>query len=221
MVNKVKCVIFDFDNTLVKSNIDFPAMKIEMTRFTKNYGLEFGSEEEIPHKYTAGNIIDRAESFDKRNGTVLVPQLWSVVEEFERKGMENITIADDIFDMLKALKNDNIDATLFTNNASNPTVEVLKRFNLFDYFSLIIAREDVSKMKPDKEGIDLILNKKNLQPTEALFVGDSWVDAKAANEAGVPFVLIRDCILDEKKYGIDIWKHVRSMTEFITLLKES
>ena len=63
MVNKVKCVIFDFDNTLVKSNIDFPAMKIEMTRFTKNYGLEFGSEEEIPHKYTAGNIIDRAESF--------------------------------------------------------------------------------------------------------------------------------------------------------------
>ncbi len=220
MINSLKCIIFDFDNTLVKSNIDFPKMKIEMARLTKNFGLEFGSEEEIPHKYTAGNIIDKAESFDKRNGTMLVPELWQVVEEFERKGMENITIDQDVLSMLNSMKSFKIETTLLTNNACNPTVEVLKRFNILDYFSMIVAREDVKKMKPDKEGIDLILFKMNLHPDEVIFIGDSWVDAKAANEAGVPFVLIRNDLLDAQKYGITIWKHIRSMAELVQIIKK-
>lgn len=195
-------------------------MKIEMAHLTKNFGLEFGSEEEIPHKYTAGNIIDKAESFDKRNGTMLVPQLWQIVEEFERKGMESITIDQDVLTMLELMKESEIETTLLTNNACNPTIEVLKRFNMTDYFSMIVAREDVTKMKPDKEGIDLILLKMNLQPDEALFVGDSWVDAKAANDAGVLFVLIRNDLLDAQKYGITIWKHIRSMTELVQILIE-
>ncbi len=221
MINSLKGIIFDFDNTLVKSNIDFPGMKIEMARLTKNFGLEFGIEEEIPHKYTAGNIIDKAESFDKRNGTMLVPQLWQVVEEYERKGMENITIDQDVLTMLNSMKNFKIETALLTNNACNPTVEVLKRFNMIDYFSIIVAREDVKKMKPDKEGIDLILLRMKLHPNEVLFIGDSWVDAKAANEAEVPFVLIRNDLLDTQKYGITIWKHIRSMGELIQVLKES
>ena len=220
MKNSLKCIIFDFDNTLVQSHIDFPAMKLAMTRFTKNYGLEFGSEEEIPHKYTAGNIIDKAESFDKRNGTVLVPQLWSVVEEFERKGMENLTIDERVFSTLKIIKKNAIESTLLTNNALNPTIEVLKRYELFEYFSLVIAREHVKKMKPDSEGIKLILSKLHLQPEEVLFVGDSWVDAKAANEAGIRFVLIRDEILDSEKYKITIWKHIRSIDELVAITEE-
>lgn len=195
-------------------------MKVEMARLTTKFGLEFGSEEEIPHKYTAGNIINKAESFDKRNGTMLVPELWQIVEEFERKGMENVTIEQDILSTLDSIKRAEIETTLLTNNACNPTVEVLKRFNMINYFSIIVAREDVSKMKPDKEGIDFILSKMNLQPDEAIFVGDSWVDAKAANEAGVAFVLIRNDLLDAQKYGITIWKHIRSMVELVQIIKK-
>ncbi len=221
MINSLKCIIFDFDNTLVKSNIDFPKMKVEMARLTTKFGLEFGSEEEIPHKYTAGNIIDKAESFDKRNGTILVPELWEIVEEFERKGMENITIDQDVLTTLDSIMKLEIESALLTNNACNPTMEVLTKFNMTNYFSLIVAREDVTKMKPDKEGIELILSKMGLQPDEVLFVGDSWIDAKAANEAKVSFILIRNDLLDAQKYGITIWKHIRSMVELIQILSEN
>ncbi|MHA1557763.1 MAG: HAD family hydrolase, partial [Candidatus Heimdallarchaeota archaeon] len=140
--------------------------------------------------------------------------------EYERKGMENITIDQDVLTMLNSMKSFKIETALLTNNACNPTVEVLKKFNMIDYFSIIVAREDVKKMKPDKEGIDLILSKMNLHPNEVIFIGDSWVDARAANKAGVPFVLIRNDLLDTQKYDITIWKHIRSMTELGQIIEK-
>ena len=97
-------IIFDFDNTLVKSNINFPAMKISMARVAKKHGLDFGEEQEIPNRFTAGNIIDQVETFDKKNDTQLASELWDLVENFERMGMEDIAIDDDVIQMLEYLK---------------------------------------------------------------------------------------------------------------------
>ncbi|MFW9923188.1 MAG: HAD family hydrolase [Candidatus Thorarchaeota archaeon] len=216
----LKGLIFDFDNTLVKSHIDFPAMKISMAQFTKQHGLEFGLEEEIPNKYTAGNIIDAADEFDRRNGTLLVPQLWSIVEEFESKGMENLSIDKEVFSLLNLLKEKNISIALLTNNSREPTLQVLKEYNLYDYFSVIIAREDVFRMKPDKEGICLILQKMNLKINEVALVGDSWVDGRAAINASIRFILFREELLDTEKYGIEIWQFFSKMEDLIAFIND-
>ncbi|NHJ32432.1 MAG: HAD-IA family hydrolase [Asgard group archaeon] len=211
-------IIFDFDNTLVKSNINFPAMKISMARAAKKHGLDFGNDEDIPHRYTAGNIIDQVEEFDKKNDTQLVVELWEMVEKYERMGMENITIAEDVLQMLKYLKDKGISASILTNNAKKPTLEVLERYNILDYFDLVIAREDVSRMKPDKEGLEIIVNKLKLNPDKVIFVGDSWVDGVAAVKAKIRFVLFRKKILDSNRHNIKIWKHIRTMKELVEIL---
>jgi len=211
-------IIFDFDNTLIKSNINFPAMKISMARAAKKHGLDFGNEEDIPHRFTAGNIIDQVEEFDKKNDTQLVAELWGLVEKFERMGMENISIDDDVLQMLEYLKKKGISASILTNNAKKPTMEVLERFNLMDYFDIVIAREDVKRMKPNKEGLEIIVKKLNLNPDKVIFVGDSWVDGVAAVNAKIRFILLHKKLLDSNKYNIKIWKHVQSMKELVELL---
>ncbi len=218
MTNKEIAIIFDFDNTLVKSNIDFPAMKISMARAAKQHGLDFGDEVEIPNRFTAGNIIDQVEAHDKEKGTKLATELWGIVEQFERMGMENISIEDDVLHMLEYMKTKGISTSILTNNAKQPTIEVLERFNILDYFDLVVAREDVERMKPDKEGIELIIQKLSLNPEKVIFVGDSWVDGVAAGNANIQFVLFRKDLLDEKKYNIKIWKHIRTMKEFVALI---
>jgi phosphoglycolate phosphatase len=211
-------IIFDFDNTLVKSNINFPAMKISMARAASKYGLEFGDEENIPHRYTAGNIIDQVEEFDKKNDTQLADELWLMVEKFERMGMENTSIDDDVLEMLDYLKKKGISISILTNNAKKPTVEVLERFNISDYFDIVIAREDVSRMKPDKEGLEVIVKKLKLNPDKVIFVGDSWVDGVAAVNANIRFVLLRNKILDASKYNMKIWKHVQTIKELVEII---
>lgn len=211
-------LIFDFDNTLIKSNINFPAMKISMARAAKKHGLDFGKEEDIPHRYTAGNIIDQVEEFDRKNDTQLVPELWDLVEKFERLGMENISIDEDVLQMLEYLKKKGISASILTNNAKKPTIEVLERFNISDYFDIVIAREDVKKMKPDKEGLEVIVQKLKLNLDKVIFVGDSWVDGVAAVNAKIRFILFNKKLLDSNKYNIKIWKHVQTMNELVELL---
>ncbi|NHJ03530.1 MAG: HAD family hydrolase [Candidatus Heimdallarchaeota archaeon] len=219
-MSEIKAVIFDFDNTLVKSHIDFPSMKISMAQQAKKHGLDFGEEKEIPHKFTAGNIIEKVKEYDEQNGTNLASQLWNLVEKFEREGMEDLTIDSDVFSLLENLQNQGIILCLFTNNAKKPTLEVLQLHDMQKYFQIIVAREDVFQMKPDSEGIDLILKKLDLKPEQVILVGDSWVDGKAANNANVRFVLFREEKLDQEKYGIEIWKHTNSIIDVLSIFKE-
>lgn len=52
------------------------------------------------------------------------------------------------------------------------------------YFRLIIGYECVKKLKPDPEGINLILEKMNISPSETIMIGDTNVDILAGKNAG-------------------------------------
>ncbi|MEA2071910.1 MAG: HAD-IA family hydrolase [Asgard group archaeon] len=209
-----KLLIFDFDNTIITSHIDFPTLKVDLARKVKQLGLDFGPEEEIPHKYTAGEIIEEVEKIDQENGSNHAYNLWELVEEYERKGMENIGIDSCVKETLNYLEQKNYLLSLFTNNAKKPTLDVLKRFNILTYFKLIIAREDISKMKPSPEGIFHILEETKIPPKDAVFIGDSWVDGVAALKAGIRFVNLREKPLSiEKHPDLKVWKHIESFSE--------
>ncbi|NHJ48008.1 MAG: HAD-IA family hydrolase [Asgard group archaeon] len=218
MSDKHISIIFDFDNTLVKSHIDFYKMKIHMARIVKEHGLDFGLEEEIPKKYTAGNIIDETANYDSKNNTNLAGQLWDIVEDYEQEGMKNITIDDEVLAMLESMKQQGIPMVILTNNSKQPTIDVLDRFSINKYFELVIAREDVSRMKPDKEGIEKILHDLSWNRESVVFIGDSWVDGLAAKNANVRFILFREDKLDPKKYGIEIWKHLTTMKDLLSAI---
>ncbi|TFF87934.1 MAG: HAD family hydrolase [Promethearchaeota archaeon] len=215
-----KIIIFDFDNTLVKTRINFSAMKIQMAQSVKKYGLNFGKLEEIPKNYTAGNIIDQAEIYDQENNTNITKKLWKIVEKYERLGMADLTIDKEILNVLDDISDFNYPLAILTNNAKKPTLEVIKRFNIEAYFDLVIAREDVAKMKPDSEGLDLVIKHFSADPKNAVFIGDSWVDGVAANNANIRFILYKEKTLEAKRHEIKIWKHIKTMKELLPIIKE-
>jgi len=56
---------------------------------------------------------------------------------------------------------------------------------LSGYFSHIIASDHVAKIKPDPEGIHLIMDSVGAKPSQTLMIGDAWVDIMAGKKAGV------------------------------------
>src|SRR5262249_53435659 len=67
---------------------------------------------------------------------------------------------------------------------------VLARDGLLDPIDVIVGGEDVSRHKPDPEGLFKALEKLQTPLGRALYVGDSIIDAIVAERAGTQFVAV-------------------------------
>ena len=79
---------------------------------------------------------------------------------------------------------------ILTNNKSTYAEEVLKKFNLIQYFETIVGFNDVKEVKPSPEGIEKILKIWNLKPSETIFIGDMSTDIQAGKAAKVKMVCV-------------------------------
>ncbi len=73
-------------------------------------------------------------------------------------------------------------------NRSTSMDMVLDAFGLAPYFGCVMTAAKVANPKPHPEPLLKVLAHYGIAPDDALFVGDSEVDRRAAAAAGVPFV---------------------------------
>lgn len=67
---------------------------------------------------------------------------------------------------------------------------ILKKFGVFEFADVIVGGEDVTCEKPDPEGLLKAIDAFGVRKNEALYVGDSLVDAQTAANAGVDFAVV-------------------------------
>jgi HAD superfamily phosphatase len=75
---------------------------------------------------------------------------------------------------------------LFTGRTREELRHTLARFRTAKHFHAIVTHDDVSRTKPDPEGLLRILDGR--APSTALYIGDNVDDALAARDASVAFV---------------------------------
>lgn len=67
---------------------------------------------------------------------------------------------------------------------------IFRRFSLRDQLALIVGGQDVTKVKPDPEGLNFALNRLGLTKDKVLFCGDTVIDAETARRANVSFCAV-------------------------------
>jgi phosphoglycolate phosphatase len=67
---------------------------------------------------------------------------------------------------------------------------LLSRENMSDIFDIVVGGEDVTRHKPDSEGLRMAIERLGVPSTRTLYVGDSVIDAETARRGNVPFVAI-------------------------------
>jgi HAD superfamily hydrolase (TIGR01509 family) len=102
--------------------------------------------------------------------------------------------------------------TAIATNRSDTMDRLLAEFNLTEQFDLVVTSFDIPRPKPHPDGLLKILSHFNIVPRQALYVGDSQVDADAAAAAGVPFVAYRNKTLPTR-YQIDSLKDLEELLE--------
>jgi phosphoglycolate phosphatase len=179
-------VVFDLDNTLVHSRIDFLGIRQAIIARL----LAVGALAEAPTNPRARAIpewLDVAEAFDP----TLAAELWVTVDEFERAGMIAGTVEPDARQTLDQLGAAGFRLAVLTNNSLSSAEAALARFDLRAPFELVLARGVVSALKPDGAGVRQAHTSLGAGPLTV--VGDAAIDGQAAARAdvGARFVAFR------------------------------
>ena len=102
--------------------------------------------------------------------------------------------------------------TAIATNRSDTMSRLLAEFNLTDRFDLVVTSVDIPRPKPYPDGLLKVLCYFNIVPRQALYIGDSQVDAEAAVAAQIPFVAYRNKKLPAP-YHIENLKDLEDLLE--------
>ncbi len=102
--------------------------------------------------------------------------------------------------------------TAIATNRTDTMKHLLQAFGLSERFEFVVTSLDVERPKPSPDPLLKILTRFNAQPHQALFVGDSDVDASTARAAEVPFVAYRNPSLPADHH-IDLLQDLRPLLE--------
>lgn len=184
MEARYKAVIYDCDGVIldsIESNYIF--YNRIMTALGRPEISRFCAEsEKVLHTFSYLDVIEHFFGNDPQKEEAL--QIGKTIRY--RELMPYMKREEGLLETLTALK-DKVLLAVCTNRAASMEM-IIDDFGLQGFFSCVMTADKVQKPKPDPEPLFKVLESLDLLPQEALFVGDSEVDYKAATAAGVPFV---------------------------------
>ncbi|MGC8652668.1 MAG: HAD family hydrolase [Candidatus Kryptoniota bacterium] len=174
-------VVFDLDGTLV----DTAKLIFDSFNFVlKRYQGTVMSPEEIRKYFGPPEDI----AIKKIMGETNFEQIWEDYLQYYRSHLFETAVFPGIVELLTDLKTQRIKLAVFTGKGNETTELTLAYHGLRDFFDMVVTGSIVKNHKPDREGLELIMNSLGVGVGEAVLVGDSIADYKAAAAAGIDFV---------------------------------
>lgn len=182
-----KAVIFDFDYTLGDStNGIVRSANYALTKL----GYEKKEVGEI--KRTVGLTLK--ETFRALTGDPEDSKAVRFAELFREKAdivmTDNTILYNDTMMVLSELSRLGIKTGIVTTKFHYRIDAVLRKFKAEKLVGVVVGGEDVSAAKPDPEGLFKAIEALRVDKRDALYVGDSLVDARTAQAAGVNFAAV-------------------------------
>jgi HAD superfamily hydrolase (TIGR01549 family) len=162
-INNIKAVLFDMDGTLTVPNIDWKELRARVG-VAEGVGI-------MEHIYALSGVEARRADLIVRE-----TEMTSVCDAVANQGL------GQLFDQLE---NKPWKRALITNNHREAMERVVSTFDL--RFDLLMSRED-APLKPAPDLLLLALERFEISPEEAVFIGDGRYDREASAAAGVRYI---------------------------------
>lgn len=179
-----EAVIFDFDFTLGDS-----AKGIELCINDALERLGYPPGETKAIRKTIG--LSLGDTFTALTGSENGREAGLFSRYFKEKAdevmVENTELYPSAEEILGRLKQSGRKLGIVTTKFHYRIEQILDKFDLKDTIDLIMGAEDVKAEKPDPEGLLLAAGRLNTSLENVLYVGDSLVDARTAEQAQVDF----------------------------------
>lgn len=182
-LKEAKVVIFDFDGTIVKLNVDWSELKERLISYFR---------ERYCYVSTFTPLFRELEKISHIIGEQAKQEAVRIIEKYEEQAsyVPNLKIIT----LIKVLANSGERLCIFSSNGRSIIERVLSQLNLRDIFDIIISRDDIKHYKPSPEGLLKILTETGFSSNETVMIGNSLTDFEACRSAGVRMLQV-DIIL--------------------------
>ncbi|MVP01178.1 HAD family hydrolase [Paenibacillus lutrae] len=213
-MNEVKGIMFDMDNTLLQSKIDFPAMKAEIYRYLLALDLFEDPFNVVDH--TSSTLIEHARQ--KGISDSSYAELMRIAAKHELTGMEGAGLENGALELLQELHGRYV-LVILTNNSREAALKALHNTGIAPFFDVIIGREQMKALKPSPSGFEYVMDMYSGMTRSAwISIGDSWIDGKASSDAGIPFISYGKGISFMKERGVYPVAAVEHLSELLDYL---
>ena len=178
-------ILIDLDGTLVDSvpdltycvdemmkRLDMPVRGIDAVRNWVGNGVR---------RLTERALVNAVEGMPE---TELMDKAYPIfLELYKNNNSQRSKVYDGVLDGLKWMQNNGYRIGCVTNKAESFTVPLLKSKGLFDLFEVIVSGDTCAEKKPHPMPLLHAAKLMGVSPSNALMLGDSKSDVKAARAA--------------------------------------
>ncbi len=183
-MSRYKAYVFDFDLTLADSS---KGILICFKHTLERFGYDIPDDMTI-YKTIGLTLTD---AFDVLTNIPQNPQREEMRKVYVEKANEvmskNTFFYDDTIAILQTLCQANVKIGIVSTKMRYRIVESFEMQAHCHPYDLIIGLEDVDAPKPDPQGLELMMKKLGTDSKDVLYIGDSYIDAETAVNAGVDF----------------------------------
>lgn len=203
-------IVFDLDGTLVDSRLDFAALRQEVRTLLASHGLAWPAGR--ASEPALAELLTWVRDHPAPAARQAYVQAMARVEAVERAGHEAQAMPD-AHAVLARLRAAGARLGVLTNNARAGSMAQMERLGLAGRVDVVVTRDDVPALKPDPRGLRMTFERLGRERSR-WFVGDSWIDAAAAEALGVAFIALRLEAETLRAHGLTpaLW-HAHSLDE--------
>lgn len=187
--------IFDLDDTLIDSHLDFAAIR---------KALGFPNDARILETLQAQPLEEQA-------------RLKPILTRFEQEGAEGSVMIEGVEQFLSILEERGESFSIFTRNTRAALDLSLEKHPLLKRAAVKISREDAAP-KPSPDGLHLILRQLGLRTSEVFYVGDYLYDLEAGQAAGIPSLLFwqgPEDVPDWQSWAAGVFSHYKALSQLL------
>jgi HAD superfamily hydrolase (TIGR01662 family) len=184
----LKAVLTDMDGTIARFNLDYMSMRRTALRLLQQAGLSPPSFSDQMSIHVMMKELRLTISSDRYNE--IKQRIYDAIDEIEIDSAKDAQLTSGAKEALKKLKQMKKKLVVVTNNGRLGTERTLERLGVTGMFDGVVTRDHADELKPDPEMVLKALDVAGANPDEAILVGDSIIDIKAAGAVGVRSVAV-------------------------------
>ena len=178
----INTIIFDFDGTLAKLNIDFQEMRDTIITVALSHGI---SQDEINPHFVLEMIdsifailMQRSEKQARR----FLNEAQVIIENIEIEAAAHAELFEGTKELLTFLQSKEFSCGIITRNCAKAVQTVFP--DISSYCPVVICRDDVNNVKPHPEHITMALSRLGASAPDTLMIGDHPIDIMTGRNAG-------------------------------------
>ena len=214
-MTQIYTILFDLDGTIVNTAPDLMAAH---NHVMKKFGHTEKKLSDIKSLAGRGAWVMMQRSFKEEiNDEKTKKAMTKEFIDFYAKNINtNSKPLKGTVEFLNWAKNKNISMAVCTNKQERLAVDLLKKLNMYKYFEYVAGCDTFSFNKPDPRHLTNVVEIIGGNLKKTIMIGDSEVDALAAHNAKLPFILVKDGYTEKSEKEI---KHNELITDFVDFEK--